>query len=342
MKRKDMKKVKNKRKNPIIRRLLFLTLLLFIGIGSYFGYVFYQTIQAANESYDDFGRLKSDLREEAVSIIKDPVSILLLGVEDYSSGGKGGRSDTIIVATFNPDDQTMKLLSIPRDTRVEIPGIGLDKITHSYSKNNGGKEQTINTVEQFLDIPIDYYATVNFRGFKDIIDEIGGITVDVPFDFWEKSDVDGHHIEFFEGEMDLDGEEALAYARMRKRDPRGDFGRNDRQKQIITAAVDQLMKPNNLFKIDDIAQHIGSNVQTNLRMSDALSMQQKYSNFNSTKIEQLTISGEDVYIDGIYYFQPEEESLTETINSLQKHLGQQTTISAEDDSQETQSSDLSN
>jgi anionic cell wall polymer biosynthesis LytR-Cps2A-Psr (LCP) family protein len=114
MNRKQMKRVKKKKKRPILRRLLFLALVLLLGMGVYAGYVFYQTLQAANESYDDLGREKSKLRDYAVSISNDPVSILLLGVENYSSGGKGGRSDTLMVATFNPEDKTMKLLSIPR------------------------------------------------------------------------------------------------------------------------------------------------------------------------------------------------------------------------------------
>lgn len=122
-----------------------------------------------------------------------------------------------MVATFNPSDQTMKLLSIPRDTRVKIGDLGYkDKINHSYSE--GGKELTIETVEGFLDIPIDYFVTVNFDGFISIVDLLGGVTVDVPFDF---NDINAKWERFYftEGEMELDGEEALVYARMRKKDP---------------------------------------------------------------------------------------------------------------------------
>ncbi|MCV9884743.1 LCP family protein [Metabacillus halosaccharovorans] len=317
MNRKEMKRVKKKRRRPILRRLLFFTLLLLIGIGSYVGYVFYQTLEAANNSYDDLGREKSKLRESAVNISNDPVSILLLGVEDYSSGGAGGRSDTLMLATLNPKEKTMKLISIPRDTKVEIPGEGEDKINHSYSK--GGKELTIETVEDFLDIPIDYYATVNFNAFKDIINEVDGVVVDVPFDFWEKSEK-GVKIYFEEGRMNLNGVEALAYARMRKRDPRGDFGRNERQQQIITALVDKVMSPNNVFKIDDIAKHVGNNVETNMAIMDALGLQQKYSNFNSDNIDRLTIEGTDEYESSIYYFIPDEDSIDEIKKELKTHL----------------------
>ncbi|MBO1511759.1 LCP family protein [Metabacillus bambusae] len=315
MNRKEMRR--KKRRRPILRRLLFLVLLIFIVVLGYIGYVLFQTYVAANESYDDLGREKSKLREEVVSISNDPVSVLLLGVEDYASDGSGGRSDTIMVATLNPEDKTMKLLSIPRDTRVEIPGEGSDKINHSFSK--GGKELTIDTVEDFLDIPIDYYATINFNAFKEVIDELDGVVVDVPFDFWEKSER-GVKIYFEEGRMNLNGVEALAYARMRKRDPRGDFGRNERQQQIITAVIDKVMSPNSLLKLDDLAKHVGDNVETNMAVMEALGIQQKYSNFSSSSIDRLTIEGTDEYENDIYYFDPNEDSVAEIQKELKTHL----------------------
>ncbi|HWJ76928.1 MAG TPA: LCP family protein [Niallia sp.] len=320
MNRKEAKKVKKKRRS-ILKRLLFLTLLVIIGVGAYAGYLSYKTIQAANESYNELERgTKSKLREVEVSTSKDPISILLLGVEDYSSGGTQGRTDTIIVATMNPEDSTMKMVSIPRDTRVYVESEGKeDKINHAYVF--GGKDGTIDAVEELLDIPIDYYAEVNFNGFKEIIDEIGGITVDVPFDFWEKSDVDNEKIYFTEGEMTLNGEEALAYARMRKRDPMGDFGRNERQQQIISASIDSLLSPNNLLKLDAITEHVSQNVETNMRLSEALGIQQNYKSFNSKSIEKLKLEGSDEYLNGIYYYAPDEVELENLKDTLKVHLG---------------------
>ncbi|MBU7594551.1 LytR family transcriptional regulator [Metabacillus halosaccharovorans] len=319
--RKNVKK--RKKKKSIMRRILSLLLLVLIVGGAYFGYLLYSTIEAANNSYSELERgEKSKLRAQSVEVSKDPFSILLLGIEDYASEGKQGRTDSIIVATFNPTDSTMKLLSIPRDTRVYIDSKGReDKINHAYG--SGGKDSTIEAVEDFLEIPIDHYATVDFDGFKDIVDELGGVTVDVPFDFWEKSDETNERLYFTEGEMHLSGEEALAYARMRKRDPRGDFGRNDRQKQIIEASIDQAMSPATLLKIDTIVDHIGENVETNLRLTQALAIQKKFPNFNSSNIESLSLEGSDDYINGIYYFEPSEESLSEVKEELKTHLGEE-------------------
>lgn len=293
---------------------------MLIIIGSYFGFVAYQAYDAASSSFTQLERgNKSKLRAKEITVMEDPFSVLLMGIENYSSGGKGGRADTLIVATINPTDKTIKLLSIPRDSLVMIPNKGSqDKVNHSY--NYGGKESTIETVETLLDMPIDYYATVNFKGFKQIVDEIGGVDVNVPFDFWEKSDVGGKKLNFYEGPMHLNGEEALAYARMRKQDPRGDFGRNDRQKEIIEAAVKEMASVKNLLSLDDIAEHVGNNIETNLKISEALGVQKAFIGFNTSDIEKLALKGTDAYYDEVYYFELDQTELENIKEQLQAHL----------------------
>ncbi|MEH7384295.1 LCP family protein [Bacillus sp. JJ1521] len=332
--KKNRSAIKNRRKKIKRRRILSVFLFLLLIIGSIVGYIFYQTYNAASESYTEIENRtdgKSKLREEPVQISTDPVSILLLGIEDYSDEFDKGRSDTLMVATFNPSQGNMKLLSIPRDTLVKIPGRkNRDKINHSFSY--GGKELTIETVEDFLDIPIDYFVTVNFQGFINIVDELGGVNVEVPFDF---SDINNKWDRFYfkEGKMHLDGEEALVYARMRKYDPRGDFGRNDRQKQIVMSVIDKLSTPKTLLKIDDIGAEIGRNVETNLRIREALAFRKKYSDFNSTKIETLNITGYDKYINDVYYFEPDDENIATIKEELQNHLhGNQMANSSENES----------
>ncbi|MGM9929680.1 MAG: LCP family protein [Bacillus sp. (in: firmicutes)] len=315
-----LNKKKKRKKKSLLKKIMLFIMALLLVIGGYAAYAVYQAYTAANDSYSELERGdKSDLRDTAVTFGKEPVSILLLGIEDYATGGKGGRADTIMVATFNPSSATMKLLSIPRDTKVYIPSKDKrDKINHSY---NNGVDSTIETVEEFLDIPIDYYATVDFTAFKDIIDEIGGVDVEVPFDFWEYTDTEPREkIYFTEGPMHLDGEEALAYARMRKRDPNGDFGRNERQKQIVSAAFDSLISPKNILKVDDIADLVSKNVSTNLKVSDGMSFLTKFKNFNSEAITSLALEGSNDSSTGVYYFIPDETQLEEIITELKEHL----------------------
>ncbi|QUF64918.1 LCP family protein [Bacillus atrophaeus] len=323
-----VRKKKSKRK-IIFKRILVLfvlALLVVVGLG---GYKLYKTISAADDSYDALSRGdKSDLRSEVVDMKKKPFSILFMGIEDYSTKGEKGRSDSLIVVTLDPKKKTMKMLSIPRDTRVQLHGDttgNKTKINAAYSK--GGKEETVETVEDFLQIPIDKYVTVDFDGFKDVINEVGGIDVDVPFDFNEKSDVDkSKKIYFTKGKMHLDGEEALAYARMRKQDKRGDFGRNDRQKQILNAIIDQMSKASNIAKIDKIAQTASKNVETNIRITEGLALQQIYSGFSSKNTETLKITGSDLYLGGTtstkgtYYFEPDATNLANLQKELQDYL----------------------
>lgn len=315
--RRSNKKSKRRRRK---RTIVTLILIIFLSAIGYAGYVGYHAVKAVDKSYVKVkGREdKSDLREAPVYVSSDPFSVLLLGIEDYSGKNDKGRSDTIMVATFNPKQQTMKLLSIPRDTLVKIPGRHKkDKINAAYGI--GGKELSIKTVEQFLGIPIDYYMTVNFTGFKNIVDIVDGVTVDVPFDF---DDINSKWQRFYfhKGPQKLNGEEALVYARMRMKDPRGDFGRNDRQRQIVAALIDKLSTPKTLLKLDKISDAIGNNIETNMKVSEALAFRKKYSDFNSANIEQLQIKGYDDPMYGVYYFKADQEKLDKIITTLKDHL----------------------
>lgn len=338
-----VRKKKNKRK-IIFKRIVLLFLLVIVSAGAFACYKIFNTLYAVDRTYNELERgEKSKLRENVVEINQEPFSILFMGIEDYATGGKDGRSDSLILATLDPKSKTMKMMSIPRDTRTEIAGQnGLTtKINHAYTY--GGKDATIETVEELLDIPIDYYATVDFNGFKDVVDEIGGIDVEVPFDFTEQSDVSKNKtIEFTEGQMHLNGEEALAFARMRKQDPRGDFGRNDRQKQVIAAAIDQISKPQNLTNIDNITTAASKNIETNIRITQALGLHKIYSGFKSDSIETLTLEGSDVYLpnssgQNVYYFEANPEELQTLSATLREHLKLETTGTASESTTGTDS-----
>ncbi|MCS0543754.1 LCP family protein, partial [Aeromonas veronii] len=170
------------------------------------------------------------------------------GVDDTEGGL--GRSDVLMLVTVNPKTKDISLISIPRDSRTYIPELGRkDKINHSFS--NGGVTSTIETVTEMLDIPIDYYVQVNMESFKDIVDAVGGITVNNDLDF----SYDGYT--FNKGQLSLNGSEALAYSRMRKEDPRGDFGRQERQRQVIMGVIDKGASFSTLTNFGDIMGAIG-------------------------------------------------------------------------------------
>lgn len=277
-----------------------IVLVLFIAAGAY-GFTVYKSFRNAVETmHEPIERKQSEKRPEPVTLEeKDPFSVLMLGTD---STGDKGRTDTIIVLTINPNNNSVKMLSIPRDTRTEIVGKGFnDKINHAHAF--GGVEMAMDTVENFLDIPIDYYMKVNMEGFKDIVDAVGGVTVNNTLDFSFKG------VHFPEGEIALNGEDALKFVRMRKEDPRGDFGRNTRQREVIKAVIKEGASLSSLTNFSDIFNAIGTNVKTNLTFEQMVDIQKNYKTAGNN-IEQMEIKGAGTKIDGIYYLQiPQEEQL---------------------------------
>jgi polyisoprenyl-teichoic acid--peptidoglycan teichoic acid transferase len=267
-------------------------LVLLIAAGVY-GFTVYQSLKNAVATMNQpIERKVTVKREKPVKLDqKDPFSVLMLGVDERE--GDKGRSDTIIVLTVNPNSNSVKMLSIPRDTRTEIVGKGtVDKINHAYAF--GGVPMSMNTVESFLDIPIDYYMKINMEGFKDIVDAVGGVTVHNNLDFTQ----DNFH--FTKGELNLNGTRALSYSRMRYEDPRGDFGRNARQRQIIQAVLNQGKSLSTLANFSNIFTALGANVKTNLTFGQMVDIQKNYKGA-AGNIQQLEIKETGTMINKIYY-----------------------------------------
>ncbi len=150
-----------------------------LAIGGYALYLYLSISNTADSMHEPLIRESDNLRDVDFST-QEPLSFLILGIDAEES--TRGRSDTMIVLTVNPEDESMKMVSIPRDTRTEMVGRGNeDKINHAFAF--GGPEMAMDTVENFLDIPIDYYVSINMDGFKDIVDAVDGVTVDNAFAF---------------------------------------------------------------------------------------------------------------------------------------------------------------
>ncbi|WP_340598415.1 LytR family transcriptional regulator [Priestia megaterium] len=306
---------KRKRKKPKKKRafkiVMGIILLLILGVGAYAYSVWHSVEKTFTQTHEPLKRDVSEKRSEKVSFSdKDPISILLLGVDQRA--GDRGRSDSLILMTVNPKDQSMKMVSIPRDTRTEIVGKGTtDKINHAYAF--GGVDMAVNTVEKFLDVPVDYYVQVNMESFKDIVDAVGGVTVNNDLDF----NYDGYS--FKKGQLTLDGKEALAYSRMRKEDPRGDFGRQLRQRQIIEGVIEEGASVQSLANYGNILDAIGTNVRTNLTFDDMKQIQSNYKDARHN-VEQLQVDGQGEKINGIYYYAVSDATRQELSTKLKDHL----------------------
>lgn len=277
-----------------------------------YGFIVYKSFKdAVVTMHQPIERSLPEKREAPVSLEKkEPFSVLMLGVDERE--GDKGRSDTIIVLAVNPNTNSVKMLSIPRDTRTEIIGRGTeDKINHAYAF--GGIPMSMETVENFLDIPIDYYMQINMEGFKDIVNAVGGVTVNNDLEF---SVGDFHYPK---GEIKLNGEEALNFARMRYDDPRGDFGRQIRQRQIIKAIINEGMSVASLANFSDIFSALGKNIKTNLTFDQMMDIQKNYREAGRD-IQQMEIKETGKLINTIYYGLVSDEEKQRIQTELKKQL----------------------
>lgn len=317
------KKRKTKTRRKILYTILIISMVLFSGVVVFATNLSLQTKNAINKIYEPLDKDINPKEEvenkiESAKAEDSAFTILLAGIENEEKA-KYGRSDVLILATVNPKTEKISMVSVPRDSRVYIPDLGYqDKINHSYAF--GGINYTINTLEDILDIPIDYYVSTDFQGFEDIVDTVGGVDVEVPFTFSAQLTGSLKWKKYTEGPMFLNGNEALAYVRMRKKDPQGDAGRNIRQKQVIQEIINKATSISNIGNIDDMIKDVGNNVKTNIPSSEYFSLIKTYQNLKSSPIEQLQLEGYDTTIRGVSYFIIDEDSLEETKKQLQLNL----------------------
>jgi polyisoprenyl-teichoic acid--peptidoglycan teichoic acid transferase len=294
-------------------------LIAFIGYGVY---LYNTTENMLTESHHDIGRKdkKSQLRVNSVDPVKDNISILFIGVDtgkerDYH---EASRSDALLLATLNKEQKTIKLLSIPRDTFVYVPEVDrTTKINHAHFY--GGPKSTIETIENFLHIPIDYYVRVNFEAFIDVVNALEGIPYDVPYEIYELDSHDKKNaIHLLPGYQTLTGEEALALARSRKYD--NDIERGKRQQDIIKEIANKTTSLPNLFKLDDIIKAIGPNLKTNLTFKEMKALFNYGMDHNYT-IETINFEGNSGHgKDGLWYYNVSEDSKRQIANELRHHL----------------------
>ncbi|MEH7120116.1 LCP family protein [Neobacillus vireti] len=318
---------KSTRKKRIFMWFLVPFLIIAVSGAAYAAFIYQKAESVISKSYKPVKAASK--RTEQVNINMDNISILLIGVDESNSRKKqyGGavRSDALLVATLNKKEKSVKLLSIPRDSYVYIPGKDkYDKITHAHAY--GGPKMTIETVQELLDIPIDYYVKVNFYAFIDAVNALDGIDVEVPYAISEKDSEDHHDaVRLKPGMQTLNGEEALALARTRHQD--SDIMRGMRQQEIIKAILKKALSIQSFSKHADLIEAVGNNMETNMSFNDMKSLIDYGLAGSGLTIDTVNLKGGDDYINGVYYYKLDEASVEETQQILKTHLGTNTTTS---------------
>jgi len=234
------------------------------------------------------------------------ITFLVMGVDKRPDDT--GRADSMVVVSYDPTGNQLSMISLPRDTWVEIPGHGYDKVNHSYAY--GGERLAMQVAQKLLGVPIDHYVTLTFQGFERIVDELGGIDVDAekrlvyhdPYD--TSMGPDGLVIDIQPGAQHMDGLTALKYSRFRM-DDEGDFGRMRRQQQVITALMRTAARPSNLTRLPQLIPALSQAVATDLSVAEMLRLAAGAKEALSTPLRTGTLGGSPKVVGGIFYLIPD-------------------------------------
>lgn len=281
--------------------LTFLGILIIAGALAYAAFVYSGELWAtvAQNYFSD--RLKAAGSELPGAEELPWLNIMLIGVDQRKN--EPARADTLMVAMLNLRDKTVWVISIPRDTRVEIEGLAhRTRINHAHS--NGGAELTRKTVERLLGIPVHNYVEINFEGFKNIIDAIGGVNIDVEKRmYYPAEDIDLH-----KGFQRLNGHDALGYVRFRS-DGKGDLPRIERQHRFLSALAGELLQPKTVIKLPEIAGELYGNLNTDMSLKDLIILAGEFKGAAAENIGFANIPGAPRYINGASYYIIDEEKL---------------------------------
>lgn len=288
------------------------------------GMYYYYKSNITDEHFEKTIEENPDLKPESA---KEEVVIntLFLGVDD-------ARSDTMIVASYNKENHKITLISIPRDTRVEIPGYGFDKINSAAARKEG-TALAMETVGNLLGIPIHHYVKVSFKGAASIVDILGGVQVNVPMDMDYEDPAQDLYIHLKKGTQVLSGKDAVKFARFRHGYPDQDLGRIKAQQNLIKAFIDKLTSPSVIPKALNIVDAMSKCIKTNMESSDIANYAIHVKDLNMENITFYTLPGDVGSKNKISYYLCDETKLKEMMQQIQIDLGVAPAVEKTDEAQ---------
>ncbi|OQA14530.1 MAG: putative transcriptional regulator YvhJ [bacterium ADurb.Bin363] len=261
--------------------------------------------------YNEYVPLQKTKNRPNVERIEKSFNLMLLGLDDEEI-----RSDVIALLNFNPSTKKINILSVARDTRVKVDK-KYGKINALFAK--GGEELVAGKIEEITGLKIDYYATLNFKGFREIVDLVGGVEVEVPMDMDYDDPVQKLHIHLKKGRQILNGDKAEEFVRYRKGNHKGegyedgDIGRIEAQQLFIKEFIDQKLKPRYILKAGNVFSILKENMKTNIGIGDINFFIREVNNIKLEDIKTFTIPGDSVYKDGVWYYIYDEKKTAEII-----------------------------
>lgn len=293
--------------------LLFVVLILLFG--GHFILQKYRTVHSTINSINRPTGVQKARQTNKVLHHGRPISILLMGTDTGALGRTyKGRTDTLVLAVLNPQTSSMTLVSLPRDAEVAVSGHEEDypsKLNAAYAYD--GSASAVQTVQKYLNVPIDYYATINMGGLENLINVVGGVDVEptLTFSYGGYSFTKGQKVH-------MEGKRALAYVRMRYDDPQGDYGRQQRQRQVLMAVAAKAASVKSLLNAKFL-KTISNQVTTDLSFNDMLVVAARYRkathHMNSTHLQ-----GQSQMINGQSFEVPDGNEKQRVTDLLRKSL----------------------
>ena len=314
----EARKKKRRRKRIVVSVITIFIALIFGGL--FYAYSFISGLKTNN--------LGSGIPPASKN---DSINVLVLGMDigDADIEGNKGirRSDSIMVLNYNPNTKKAHIVSIPRDTLIEVDAYLDTGEYQKYWKINaayvlGGEEEVTTHVESLLDININYIVEVDYNAFRSIVDAVGGVEMTIEQDMFYDDDAQDLHINFKAGEtVLLDGKKAEEFFRWRKNNDgsglaNGDLDRIKNQQLFISKLLDKVMSPSIVFKAPKILKAISENVETNISAKELVSLGMKIIRLKSSDIIMTTLQGEPQYIYGESFLVADKEYNMDLINSL--------------------------
>jgi len=295
----------------VISAILLLSLLS-AGVG---GYIFLKSLNPS----DSFLMQRSSENTNSETIQK--INILVLGV-DETSPTDPKRSDTMILLSYNPKTNKAYILSIPRDTMIKLDKYGTQKINAAYPI--GGPQLAMDTVSQLIGEPVDYYVKIGYEGFKQLVDDLGGVEMNVPVDMNYDDYAGNLHIHLKKGVQLLDGEKALQLVRFRHGYAEQDLERVKVQREFLLAMFEKAKNPSTSLKIHRILKTINQYVETNIPPVTMLKYADYILKLDKENIKTATLPGTPQYVNGIAYYITDPQEIQEFIANLDSNVDDKT------------------
>jgi LCP family protein required for cell wall assembly len=264
------------------------------------------------------GKEKQEVQKSLTAISTDPnqsVNTLVMGSDSGSNKGEGGwcRSDVMMLVCLQERDKKAVVISIPRDTKVIIPGHGTEKINAAHAF--GGPSGAIDMVKQFLGIDVNHYVSMNFTGFEKIVDAIGGVPIHL-----SKPINDPHAGYLPAGDLKLDGWQALVVVRSRRL-PNGDVDRIKNQQAFLKALMDKLSATRSVTKAKQLVDIVAANCKMDYNAGELMTLADELRGFSLDNVQFVTIPGVSKYISGASYFVANEPQMAAMISEIKQNTG---------------------